>query len=280
LSRVTHAQSLAEATELLARLGNDASPLAAGTWIMRDWQRGEKRRQHFVALDQIAELHAIEIGEETRIGALATHDELARVIDNPALAAIAEAARTSAFPAIRSTATVGGNICAEPFPEADLVPALLACGADAAIAESAGKQRREPLAALLERRPRLPPGAVLEQVLVRAPAGRISTFRRLTVRGGGEYAVASVALSVDLDEAALVRAARVAIGSVEEQPRLVPEAAAALVGAPLDSSCGRAAGEAAAANCEPRDGLDAPAWYRRAVLPVLVVDAVSALGVA
>jgi carbon-monoxide dehydrogenase medium subunit len=279
LSRVTHAQALAEAVELLDRLGDEAAPLAAGTWIMRDWQRGEKRRQHYVALDQLAELHAIEAGEETRIGALATHDELARVIDNPALGAVAEAARTSAFPAIRSTATVGGNICAEPFPEADLVPALLACEAEAVIAESAG-ERREPLAALLERRPRLPPGAVLEQVLVRAPAGRVSTFRRLTVRGGGEYAVASVALSVDLDEAGLVRAARVALGSVEERPRLFPEAAAALVGAPLDSSHARAAGEAAAANCEPRDGLDAPAWYRRAVLPALVEDAVSALAAA
>ena len=276
---MTHAQSLAEAVELLDRLGDEAAPLAAGTWIMRDWQRGEKRRQHYVALDQLAELHAIEAGEETRIGALATHDELARVIDDPALGAIAEAARTSAFPAIQSTATIGGNICAEPFPEADLVPALLACEAEAAIAESAGK-RREPLAALLERRPRLPPGAVLEQVLVRAPPGRVSTFRRLTVRGGGEYAVASVALSVDLDEAGLVQAARVALGSVEERPRLFPEAAAALVGAKLDSSHARAAGEAAAANCEPRDGLDAPAWYRRAVLPTLVEDAVSALAAA
>jgi carbon-monoxide dehydrogenase medium subunit len=276
LSRVTHARSLAEAVELLARLGGDGAPLAGGTWIMRDWQRGERRREHYVALDPLAELHMIEGSDEIRIGALATHEELARLVDHPALGAVVEAARTSAFPAVRSSATVGGNICAEPFPEADLVPALLACHAEVASVDGAGK-RREPLTALLARRPRLPSGAVLEHVLMPAPSDRVSCFRRLTVRGGGEYAVASVAVSVDLDAAGLVRAARVAVGSVEEQPRLFPEAADPLVGAAPDGARGRAAGEAAAAACAPRDGLDAPAWYRRAVLPALVEDAVSAL---
>jgi carbon-monoxide dehydrogenase medium subunit len=112
---------------------------------------------------------------------------------------------------------------------------------------------------------------------VPAPAGRRSWFRRLTVRRGGEYAVASVAVSVDLDDAGVVRSARLAVGSVEERARLFPEAAALLVGARLDAERGRAAGERAAAACAPRDGLDAPAWYRRAVLAVLVADAVGEL---
>jgi aerobic carbon-monoxide dehydrogenase medium subunit len=79
---------------------------------------------------------------------------------------------------------------------------------------------------------------------------------------------------VDLDEDGVVRAARLAVGSVEEQPRLFADAAQALVGHRLGEARGRAAGEIAAAACVPRDGLDAPAWYRRSVLPALVGDAV------
>ena len=185
----------------------------------------------------------------------------------PALGAIREAARTSAFPAVRGVATVGGNVCAEPFPEADLVPALLACEAQLEL----GDGRRRPLAE------RVQPGALVTRVIVPAPARRRSWFRRLTVRGGGEYAVASVALSVDLDDAGVVRSARLAVGSVEERARLFDEAAQLLVGARLDAERGRAAGERAAADCEPRDAIDAPAWYRRAVLAVLVADTVEEL---
>ncbi len=97
------------------------------------------------------------------------------------------------------------------------------------------------------------------------------------MRGGGEYAVVSVAVSLDLDQSGRVEAARVALGSVEERPRLSPGAAAALIGAPLTGDRGLQAGEAAAAECDARDGLDAPAWYRKAVLPALIRDTVERL---
>jgi len=129
---VTRAGSLDEAVELLARYGDDGAPLAGGTWIMRAWQRGERRKQHYVVLAGLHALCQIETGVGVRIGAMVTHEELgrSRAVSVPAISAVAEAARTSAFPAIRSVATVAGNICAEPFPEADLVPALLACEAE------------------------------------------------------------------------------------------------------------------------------------------------------
>jgi carbon-monoxide dehydrogenase medium subunit len=209
-----------------------------------------------------------------RVGALVTHEELGRALSVPA--AVAEAARTSAFPAVRSVATVAGNICAEPFPEADLVPALLACEAEVEIIALSGRSH-QPLETMLQRRPRLPPGALIEHVLLPTHANRISAYQRLTVRGGGEYPVVSVAVSVDIDEAGRVESARVALGSIEEQPRLSPSAAAALIGAPLTGDRGLQAGEAAAAECDARDGLDAPAWYRQAVLPALIRDTVERL---
>jgi carbon-monoxide dehydrogenase medium subunit len=273
---VTRAGSLDEALELLARYGEEGAPLAGGTWIMRAWQRDEPRKQHHVALAGLDALHQIETGVGVRIGALVTHEELGRALSVPAAAAVAEAARTSAFPAVRSVATIAGNICAEPFPEADLVPALLACEAEVEIIALSGRSH-QPLETMLQRRPRLPPGALIEHVLLPTHANRISAYQRLTVRGGGEYPVVSVAVSVDVDEAGRVESARVALGSIEEQPRLSPGAAAALIGAPLTGDRGLQAGEAAAAECDARDGLDAPAWYRRAVLPALIRDTVERL---
>jgi aerobic carbon-monoxide dehydrogenase medium subunit len=276
VANVTRPQSLAEAIDLLDDFGPEGAPLAGGTWIMRDWQRGEQRKPHYVVLAGLDELRALEQGDTVSVGALVTHEELARRLTAPAIAALREAARTSAFPAVRSVATIAGNIAAEPFPEADLVPALLACDAEIELAGPGGPSR-DSLASLLGRRPRLEPGVLVRRVLIPAPAHRHSAYRRLTVRAGGEYPVASVAVSVDLDASGAVADARVALGSVEEQPRLSRAAAAALTGAPLDGARGQQAGEAAAEECEPRKALDAPGWYRRAVLPTLVREAVERL---
>ncbi|WP_214369858.1 FAD binding domain-containing protein [Pseudonocardia sp. H11422] len=275
-SEVRRPASLAEAVRELAELGPDGAPLAGGTWVMRAPMRGAPVAPVYVALGELAELRGIRSGEGTvEIGAGVTHDELAALDGPPALAGLIEAARRSAFPAVRSVATVGGNIAAVGFPEADLVPALLAADARVVVATTGG-ERTEELAAYLGSRSGRPAGELIARVVVPTPAGRRSAFERLTVRGGGEYAVASVALSVDL-AGATVTAARVGVGGVEEIARLSPAAAAALVGSALDADAAERAGQAAAEECTAREGLDAPGWYRRAVLPALTRRAAAAL---
>ena len=108
-----------------------------------------------------------------------------------------------------------------------------------------------------------------------APPGRGSAFERLTVRAQGEYPIVNVAVSVDV-AADVIMDARVAIGSVEPVARLCTGAAAQLIGRPAgDPAAAEAAGEAAAAELTAREGLDAPGWYRLAVLPALVRRAVA-----
>lgn len=275
-SEVRRPASLADAVRELSELGGDGGALAGGTWIMRAPLQDAPVARVYVALDGLVELQGIRTADGTvEIGAAVTHDELAAFDGPPALAGIVDAARRSAFPAVRSVATVGGNIAAVGFPEADLVPALLAAAAAVVVTAPDG-ERTEELAAYLASRGTRQAGELIVRVVVPAPADRRSAFERLTVRGGGEYAIASVALSVDLDGAA-VSAARVAVGGVEEVARLSPAAAAALVGAPLDDDVAERAGRAAAAECTAREGLDAPGWYRLAVLPALTRTAAGAL---
>jgi carbon-monoxide dehydrogenase medium subunit len=245
--------TLSEAVRLVAA---GSVPLAGGTWIMRRPRTGEH-----VVLAGLSDLRGITTdGGTVTIGALTTHAELAHAAVPPALRT---AAALSAFPQVRNVATVGGNLGASGFAEADLVPALLALDARVRLA---GRGDATGLGDYVTARPS---GVLLVAVEVDVPPGRTSGFARQTVRGGGEYALASVALAVDREATGVVTAARVAVGAVEAVARRCPGAESALVGAPLTAVSARAAGAAAAAELDPRDAPDAPGWYRAAVLPAL-----------
>jgi len=235
--------------------------------------REQDRRQHYISLRRIDALRAVERTEtEFRIGALATHAEIGELAaDHGPLGALAEAARRSAFPAVRNVATLAGNVAA-PFPAADLLPPLLAADATLTLA---GERHDIELAPWV--RGERPANALIVAARIPTPPGRRSWFERLTVRGGAEYSLVSVAVSVDLAPEGTVTAARVAVGAVQEAATRVPAAEHELTGRALDRAAGEAAGRAAAAALTARDGLDAPGWYRLEVLPALLARTVARL---
>ena len=268
-SQVVVPGSLEEAIGLLAELGANGEALAGGSWIMRGPMRGEPFKKTYVSLRRIGELLGVHAGTTVRIGALATHADLADLAaDAGPLGSIAEAARQSAFPAIRHVATVGGNLRARPFPEADLVPAFLALGAVVEVASGTGRAELD-LAAYLASRDERPPDEIIVAVHIPASAGRRSWSERLTIRGGGEYAVATLAIALTLEPDGTVMDPRVAIGSVEPLARRSTAAEDALRGERLSPEAWDAAAMALTDDLSPRDGLDAPGWYRRAVIPSL-----------
>jgi carbon-monoxide dehydrogenase medium subunit len=268
--------SVDDAVARLVELAGEGAPLAGGTWIMRARSRGETPPTHYVSLAGVPELRGISAGDPTRIGALTSHSELARLDGGPGpLRGLVAAARASAFPSVRNVATVGGNLCSHPFPEADLVPALLAADATVALAGPAGRRSRGVAELLADRGPAA--AELVTHVDVPAPAGRLSGYARLSVLDAGEYPLVSVALSVDVDGAGQIAAARVAVGVVDEIALRMPAAEAVLVGSPLEGLPHRDAADAAAAALPSRDGLDAPGWYRLAVLPSLFARAAERL---
>ncbi|MCY4086508.1 MAG: FAD binding domain-containing protein [Actinomycetia bacterium] len=263
IPELIRASTVDEAAAELARLGEDGEVIAGGTWVMLGPLYRRPTRMHYVAVGHLEELRHIDAGGGS-IGAAATHTDLAAL--DGELAVLAQAARGTPT-AIGNVATVAGNLCASPYPAADLVPALLVL--DATVEVAAGSERSElPLSEFLAgERPQ--PGTLVTRCVTHAPTGSRSRYERLTVRRGGEEAVASVALSVDFD-GEVVASARVAFGSVEELSARCPQAEQELTGKPLSEESAAAAGEAVAAQMEARDGLDAPGWYRLKVLPALV----------
>ena len=275
VSQIHEPATVDEAVGLLDSLGAESAPLAGGTWVMRE----AAGPAHYVSLRHLRPLRAIEAAAgEVRIGALATHTEIGAIEDGIGpLGALAEAARRSAFPAVRNVATLGGNLAARPFPEADLIPALLASEAVLELAGPDGRDRLD-VAAYLADRDRRPPGELIASVSVPAPAGRRSWFERLTVRHAAEYSLASVAISLDVDAEGVITDARVAVGAVEDLPRRVEAAEALLRRNELRALDAAEAGRVAAGALRPRDALDAPGWYRRTVLPELFTRAGARLG--
>ncbi len=300
MPRVAIPTTIDEAVALLAE--RDATPLAGGTWTMRAPVHGKTLMGTHVLVEHLAELREIRPDRERwLVGAAATHDALAALPHDGPTGCLAQAAAKSAFPAIRSVATLGGNLGARGFAQADLVPALLAADAVLRLRDAEGV-RAMAVADYLAGPPRpgelivaaelpagpatsstsalpagpatsstseLPAGPATSSTsaLSPAPATR-STYERLTVRGGGEYAIAAVALSVDLDGARRVARARVAFGSVEREPRRCPPAEEALADGALDDDAVERAERAALGFLDVREDAAASAAYRATLAAV------------
>jgi len=130
--------------DALAAIAADPSAhvLAGGTDLMVEVNFGDRRPASVVAIDRVAELHDLDVDNETsvmRIGAGVTYT---RMLDAPVstlVPALAEAARTVGSPQIRNAGTLGGNLgtCS---PAGDTLPVLSALDATVELASSSGRR--------------------------------------------------------------------------------------------------------------------------------------------
>ncbi|WP_334537979.1 FAD binding domain-containing protein [Bradyrhizobium sp. AZCC 2230] len=272
------APSLQAALDALDEGGSEAAPFAGGTWIMRAPIRHEPLKPRYVAIGKIPELHAIEVDADVvEIGAAVTHAALAAALaELPEFDVLTAAAGRSANPAIRTMATIGGNLATTAFAAADCVPALLCLDAEVEIASRGGRERID-LEQFLTMRSTLAPGWLVQRIIV-PRRGRKTAHARLPLRQAGDYPTAIVSLAVSLDDAGHVQTARVAVGSVEPVARRWERLEDALVGHPLNAAMAADAAAELADEFTGRDSADVPAWYRVRVLPGLVRRAAAALG--
>mgnify|MGYP001951248367 FL=1 len=258
---------VSQALDILTRLGETATVMAGGTWVMR-----EARERTFISLAEIPDLTDITLDDQVLVvGAMATHQDICNaVIGAPDLAALATAAGKSATPAIRRMATLGGNLCARDFHSADLAPALLALNAKVTLETSSG---RETLS--LEDYLNTPVDRphILHHVTVPRTSGR-SAHVRLMQRQAGDYPLAVVSLSAAIHPDGTLHDLRIAVGSVEERARRWHALEALCDDQKMTSDSIRAhAAARASQDFVGRDAVDGQGWYRLRVLPALVAQA-------
>ena len=267
--------SVAEATALLAEHASGkgrAQVLAGGTDLLVQLRTVDREPRTIVDIKKLEEANRLEIGaEETFIGAalpsalLNEHEGLKAYFPG-----LLEAADLIGSTQIQGRATIGGNLC-NASPAGDSIPAMIANGASCIIAGPDG-ERRIPVEDFVVGvgRNALEAGELLLGLAFPNPGPRTGdAYLRFIPRTEMDIAVAGCGVRVDLDEAGICTAARVAIGAVAPTALLVPAAAEALLGTALDDAALRAAGEACTAASSPISDKRGTAEYRRKVVAVL-----------
>lgn len=251
--------TLAEAAGTLAQ-SRGARFLGGGTLVMRAVNEGDVSISTIVRTTDRAFAEIRASGARTEIGGGVT---MAQVLASRELSVLHPAARLIGGPAVRSMATVGGNLFA-PAPYGDFATALLALDASALVYEGTTprEMRLSDLLAMRERAPLV--GAI---VLSRAGADPAFRFRKMSrIRPKG-ISVLSIAAWLPTN-AGRVAGARIAYGAMARTPIRVPAVERALEGRTLDAAGIAEALRVAHEGTSPATDAIASEWYRREVLPV------------
>jgi len=222
LGRAVHTpDTWEEAAAFLREQPFDAAVAGGATYLMWRAAHGEPMPEHLVSLHRIAGHDEVDEGS---VGALAT---LRRVERGPLTGpqrALTMAASVTAGPAVRTMATLGGNV-ASGFPKADLMPPLLALDATVHLHDGG----TIPITEMAEHG--IPTARLVTRIThdLSAEDGWTGASVKLCRRGMDlSVALASAVLRVDGDE---IVDGRVAVGSLYDRPVRLPEVESALVGA-------------------------------------------------
>jgi aerobic carbon-monoxide dehydrogenase medium subunit len=275
-------ERVADAVAALGRAGGEARLIAGGTALVPMMRLGLVGPEVVISLHRVPELDAIttEAGA-LRLGAMATVADVHRA---PAVRSgwslLADAAGRVATPAIRSSATLGGNLA---YAEAasDPAPALLCLDAEVEIAGPTG-ERILPLSGFFTGfyETALEPGEILTAVRVPAgPAGARAGYIKFCPRSAEDKPLVGVAAVLVLDaETGRCRHARIAMGGVAPTAIRAARAESLLDDQLLDAGTIREAADVAAAEADPLSDLMGSADYRREMTRVWIRRLLTRLG--
>ncbi|GAB4072010.1 FAD binding domain-containing protein [Ancylobacter sonchi] len=239
-----------------------ACVVGGGTLLVRRVNEGDAAVTTYVRVCDPEMKRIDEADGRIRLGALVT---MAQLLGHPGLQWLAPAARIVGGPAIRSAATVGGNLFAAS-PYGDFGVALLALGAVVTVHGAVGVEEW-PLAEFFARRDSLPAGLIVTSVAFTRPeAGTFRFVKASRVKPKGA-AIVSIAAVIARD-AGRVGAARIAFGAMAGTPIRASSFERALIGEQLiTATLDRLEPHVTEGTTPPSDAI-ASAWYRQAVLPV------------
>jgi aerobic carbon-monoxide dehydrogenase medium subunit len=246
--------------------------MAGGTDLMVRIRRGDLRPRDIISLRRVEELRGIEqlLGGGLRIGANVTMRELILNEDiQVRFPVLAQAAGRLGSPQIRTSATIGGNLC-NASPCADTAPPLLVLEAMVELLSPSGG-RDIPLRDFFNGpgQTSMASDEIFGAVkLLPMEEGEGALFMKKG-RVRMDLAQASVAMRLSL-EGSRCRAAWIAAGSVAPTPVRLEKTEAVLQGNDLSDDLLELAEEVAAGEVSPMDDIRASASYRRQIVGVYV----------
>lgn len=258
--------SLEEALEHKARLGEEATVLAGGTFLGILMNQGFLRPETLLSLGAIAGLDTITRERDAiRLGPMVRHRAVeTSPLVHQHLPSLARAFGVVASPRVRNQATVGG-VLADADYASDPPAMLTALGATVTLASTAGT-REVTLTELITGHYEtcIAPDELLTEV--RVPIGpQAAVYRKFRSRSSEDRPCVAVAAVRRQD------GLRVVVGAVAEKPQEFRDAC---------SGSAEEIGAAYAARISPMSDARGSAAYRRRVIAVEVRRAVEEVGVA
>ena len=271
-------ESLEGAVALLAAANGEARVLAGGTDLLVQMRADVVEPALIVDIKKIRETRTV--AQESggwRIGAAVTGAELKEHTQlKQAWPGVVEAANLIGSTQVQGRATLGGNLC-NGSPAADSVPALIAAGAVATLAGPQGKRDLPVEDVMLgPRQLALRKGEIVVSFLLPPrPPRSADAYLRFIPRTEMDIAVVGAGVSLTIDGAGTITAARVSLGAVAPRVLLVAEAAQAIIGSRLDEAAQERLAAAARAACRPIDDKRGTTEFRVDVAGVLARRAAS-----
>lgn len=274
------ADQLPAILQTLAEKQGDVAPIAGGTELLLRIRAGSAQPRYLLNVD-IPSLRAIQaFADWYAIGASAP---LTQVVDYFRAAGqpyekIAATAESVGACQTRNIATIGGNICTGNA-SSDMATILLALGAEVEIASVRG-MRRLPLDQFFIRNRvlALEPDELVTQIWIprHTDLTWCAEFIKVGKRRGHVIAALNVGAAMGLDADGVVRAVRLAAGTLAPTPIRLYRCEDILLNQPLtDQQLARVA-DMMMTEIQPRDSLRASKAYRQAVAPAVMQRAIRA----
>ncbi|MDF1747928.1 MAG: xanthine dehydrogenase family protein subunit M [Alphaproteobacteria bacterium] len=266
-------KTVEEAVTLLKEAGDDARPISGGATLVALMNARLVQPSRLVSLSAIDELTQCTYQSDgsVRIGAMRRHRQTAFESNlKAAHQVVSGAASQIANPPVRNMGTIGGSISFAD-PAADYPPSLVAANAEIEIAGPEGRRRipaEEFFLGWYETA--LEPGEIVTAVILPPVSeSSVGQYEKLC-RIAGDFALASVAVTIDFNASNTVTSLRLAVGGCGGGPIRVEAAEQALIGTKLELDAVVDAAELVVAELDPIDDVRGSAEYRLKVVPRLL----------
>lgn len=265
---------LGEAVKLLAQYGKQATILAGGTDLVPKINYYELKPEVLLYVGKLGLSYIKQVNGTLVIGA---GTPLAQILASEVVAqlapALVHAAKQHSSVAIRSVATLGGNI-ANGSPAADMAIPLIAMDAKLRLVSAKGER----VVAIQDffvgpGETVLKADELLTEIQIPAVKGK-AVFQKLGKRKAQACSIVITAVRLEM-AGGVCKAARIALGSMAPTPLRCVKAEEMLVGKAVDQALVARCAAAAVGESSPIDDVRATAWYRQKAGTALVAQALA-----
>ena len=267
-------KSPSEACNLKDKYGEKAKFWAGGTDLLLQWQEEKNSLDYCIDLTFIPELEYIKKStDKISFGSLTKVSTIEESLNiNNSLSIIQNSAGELGPPGIRTTATIGGNIC-HAAPSADLATPLIVLGAEAKILSSNG-ERRIKMDQFFHHvnHTDLKEDELLTEINVPLPPAETATCFLKVGRTVIDIAIVNMSARATMDEAGIITDIRIAFGAVAPTPIRLPKAEEMLIGSnvsKINENLITEISELAAKEVKPITDVRGTEEYRREISKVL-----------